>query len=368
MSMSEQDSGPGACGQAPVELTILTCEPGYTATKTFTPEGSVAFNAGWRYFYRGRAAQGLPELHQLLGRLSTHPQSFVIRGVPREGLDLTIPQRRRYRTPEGSAELLEVRPADQRWVCMDVDGFEVEGADQMTPRERAFELLCALPRCFTSAGCVVQWSSSAGMDGWAKIKAHLWFVLDRAVYCKSWKAWLFGEFEAGRSCKVDGALYQPVQPHYTAAPIFRGVADPLKGERLLLVPGPVVRVPEAVVCYERWLEQEAQAERARQAEAAREAARLALIPMWGRARMEERYAQGALRRACAEVGGAGVGSRHDTLRDEAWATMRFVESGDLTEREWREALFAAGVAAMGAARTQEVVAILDGARARRGAA
>lgn len=356
------------CSQAPVELTILTCEAGHTATKTFTPHGVVAFNAGWRFFYRGRRAEGLGGLYKLLGKLSGHPQSFVIRGAPREGLDLSVPQRRRYLVPEGSAELLEVLPTDQRWVCLDVDGFEVEGAAQMTPRERAFELLCALPRCFVSAGCVVQWSSSAGMDGWAKLKAHLWFVLDRAVYCKSWKDWLVGEFEAGRSCKVDGALYNPVQPHYTAAPLFEGVADPLDGERLLLIPGPTLRVPPEVLGYEAWLEREAEIERARQLAERRKAAQLALVPVWGRARMEERYAAGALRRAVEAIGSAGVGSRHDTLRDEAWALWRFVESGDLGLREWRDALHAAGVAALGEGRVQEVVSILDGAVSRRGAA
>jgi hypothetical protein len=356
-----QDTWPFGDGQELCELTILTCLKGHVATKTFTPAGSVAFNAGYRYMYHGRAALGLCGLHRLLTKLSAHPQSFVISGVPREGLDLTVPQRRRYLDVTGDSD---VSPADQRWVCVDVDTLINEGAED--ERERAFELLCALPRPLRSAGCVVQWSSSAGMDGWKLLKAHLWFVLDRPAYCKSWKAWFTGEMEAGRSCKVDLALYQPVQPHYTAAPIFKGVADPLEGARLLLVPGPAVRVPAAVVGYEAWLEQEAEAERKRVAQAAAEAARLALVPMWGRARMTERYAQGALKAACEAVLSTGVGSRHDTLRDEAWATRRFVESGDLTAHEWREALRAAGIAAMGEQRAREIDSILAGAE--RGAA
>lgn len=358
-----QDSWPFGDGQELCELTILTCEAGHTATKTFTPRGVVSFDAGWRFHVRGRAALGLRGLHRLLTKLSAHPQSFVVRGAPREGLDLTQPQRRRYRAAE--CEAPEFVPADQRWVCVDVDTLVNEGASD--ERERAFELLCALPRCFRSAGCVVQWSSSAGMDGWRLLKAHLWFVCDRPAYCKSWKAWWAGEIEAGRSCKVDLALYQPVQPHYTAAPIFDGVADPLKGQRLLLVPGPAVRVPDAVVGYARWCEQERQAEAARQEAARREAARLALVPMWGKARRDEAYAAGALKRACAAVMETGVGSRHDTLRDQAWATRRFVESGDLSAQAWRDALYAAGVAAMGAERGREIESILAGAE-RRGAA
>jgi hypothetical protein len=355
-------------GQELCELTILTCEGKHVATKTFTPAGAVAFNAGWRYFYRGRAALGLCGLYRLLDKLSGHAPSFVISGVPREGLELDRAQRRRYRAEDCGDELPEVMPADQRWVCIDVDALEVEGADQMTPRERAFELLCALPRCFISAGCVVQWSSSAGVGGWSKLKAHLWFILDRPAYCKSWKEWLALEVAAGRSCAVDGALYNPVQPHYTAAPIFRGVADPLAGERLLLVPGPAVRVPAAVLDLAGWQQLEIQREQDRIAVARAEQARLALVPIWGRARAEERYAQGALKRACEGIAGEAEGGRHARLRDEAWALFRFVESGDLTEREWRDALHSAGVAAVGAAREAEVVSILNGCVARRGAA
>ena len=355
-------------GQELVELTILTCEAGHAATKTFTPEGVIAFRAGYRFHVRGRASLGLVGLHALLGKLSVHAPSFVIRGVPREGLDLGQPQRRRYLAAEGGEELMEIIPADQAWICIDVDTLEVDGADQMTPRERAFELLCALPRCFTSAGCVVQWSSSAGRDGWKKIKAHLWFILDRPAYCKSWKEWLASEVEAGRSCAVDGALYNPVQPHYTAAPIFEGVADPLLGERLLFVPGPVVRVPSAVLSLAAWEELELRREQDRLTAARAEAARLSLVPMWARARSEERYAQGALRAACAGVMGESEGNRHARLRDEAWAMYRFVESGDLSASAWRDALHSAGVAAVGSGREQEVVSILNGCVARRGAA
>lgn len=353
-------------GQEPLELTILTCEQGHTATKTFTPDGVQAFSAGWRYTIRGRAAIGIEGLHRLLGKLARHPQSFVIRGVPREGLDLSMTHRRRYRVEEGSDELVEFVPASQRWICVDVDTLVNPGATD--ERERAMELLCALPRCFASAGCVVQWSSSAGMDGWALLKAHLWFALDRPAYCKSWKAWWAGEIAAGRSAPIDLALYNPVQPHYTGSPIFERMSDPLAGQRLLLVPGPPVRVPSAVVDLEGWQEQERQREQDRISAARAEAARRALMPVWGRARGDERYAHGALRRACEAVASTPVGGRHDRLRDEAWALWRFVESNDLSEQEWRDALHSAGVASLGSEREDEVVSILNGCVARRGAA
>lgn len=365
--MSEHDNTRAAVrGQEPLELTILTCEDGHTATKTFTPEGSRAFSAGWRYTVRGRAAVGLDGLHRLLGKLAQHPRSFVIRGVPRDGLGLGEPQRRRYRVEENSGEVVEFVPAAQRWICVDVDTLANPGAADEV--ERAMELLCALPRCFASAGCVVQWSSSAGLDGWEVLKAHLWFALDRPAYCKSWKAWWADEIEAGRSAPIDLALFNPVQPHYTASPVFERMSDPLDGQRLLLVPGPVACVPSAVLDLEGWQEQERQREQDRIAAARAAVARRALMPAWGQARVDERYAQGALRRACDEVMTTAVGGRHACLRDEAWALWRFVESGDLTEHEWRSALHAAGVASLGSSREAEVVAILNGCISRRGAA
>ncbi|MCD8525987.1 MAG: hypothetical protein LRY62_02150 [Alphaproteobacteria bacterium] len=54
------------------------------------------------------------------------------------------------------------------------------------------------------------------------ISAHLWFWCDRPVSDVEWKA-----FFKAHGSKVDLAVYSAVQPHYTAQPIFVGMADPV---------------------------------------------------------------------------------------------------------------------------------------------
>ena len=76
-----------------------------------------------------------------------------------------------------------------------------------------------LPSEFHDVDCFWQFSSSMGMkDG---IRVHLWYWLDTAISEREIKTWLAGY-------PVDLMLYNPVQPHYVAAPVFAdGIKDPV---------------------------------------------------------------------------------------------------------------------------------------------
>jgi hypothetical protein len=85
-----------------------------------------------------------------------------------------------------------------------------------------------LPPPFRVARCVSQLSSQAGIA--PGLRCHLWFWLNRPLARADLVRWLKGV--AG----VDLQVFVPIQPHYTAAPIFDGVDDPCH-ERLAVLPG-----------------------------------------------------------------------------------------------------------------------------------
>jgi hypothetical protein len=89
-----------------------------------------------------------------------------------------------------------------------------------------------------SAGCGI--GSDGLLDG-SRIKFHLFFELSKPLKPRVIKAWIrdhnrtqisLGYVKKGKNGHVqaglDEALYQPVQPHFIAAPIFEGGTDPIR--------------------------------------------------------------------------------------------------------------------------------------------
>jgi hypothetical protein len=169
---------------------------------------------------------------------------------------------------------------------------------------------------------------------------------------RSLKAWL-------KSCGVvDLSLYSPVQPHYVAAPRFVGMDDPCPVRLFQRGFGRVVLPPCVVdgVTHEEELR------------AVREAERRAAATADFAGLVDRGYARAALKSACERIVAAPDGARHTTLRDEAWATVRFVKLYQLDEQEWREALDSAGRLALPQARHDEVDKLLSTALQRTDAA
>lgn len=349
------------CSQAPVELTILRAAPGSRATKLYRPGEVLPYQVGEFVSCHPRAACGLAGLYRLLLRVSADPRSFVVRGRAREGADLDRMNRRYLEDRDRAAP--DMVAADQRWLCVDLDTIDNPGLSD--PDARAAYLIEQLPEPCRAAGHIVQWSASAGVDGWKKLKAHIWFILDRPAYCKSWKAYWTEQMAQGFG-PVDHCLYQPVQPHYTANPIFDGVEDPCAGARIYLYPGPALVVPEEVTDLVTWQAEQDELARERrvlQERAARmAAARLATRSERAVAGLRQGYARMALQRAVEAIASCSEGTRHDTIRDQAVATYSLVLAGVLEAAVWRQALEAAGLARLGGeGREREVIRLLDSA-------
>lgn len=317
---------------------------GKRAHKTYHADGTIEpYDIG--FLVRGEEAcvASLCGLHALLGHMEGQSAACLVRGRPHGG-ELV---RRAYK------DHVERGPAgfdrcDRAWFCVDIDGAPLpDGADWRMPWRWLDGLL---PEPLRGAPAVLQYSGSMGVK--PGVYAHVWYVADRAVDDRSLKAWL-------KSCGVvDLSLYSPVQPHYVAPPRFVGLADPCP-VRLFQRGFGCVTLPSCVVdgvTYEAELRAVREAERA--AAAAADFAGL----------VDRGYARAALKSACERIVAAPDGARHTTLRDEAWATVRFVKLYQLDEQEWREALDAAGRLALPQARHEEVDKLLMTALQRTDAA
>jgi hypothetical protein len=212
-------------------LTILRClEPAKQATKTWTlPAGAqlpvkVDFNAGSRFRAERRHFTSVIELSSLLTSLERDPLAFVIRGEPLPDVDLNRPVRRKKKPDRAGRSWFRDVPEGLHWVLLDFDKFSTPaGIDVVAdPEDAILYLVSLLPACFQSVSFHWQLSSSAGIGRDARLSAHLWFWFNRAVTDTELSVWAERD-----NVPIDAALFRTVQPHYTAAPVFIGMIDPL---------------------------------------------------------------------------------------------------------------------------------------------
>jgi hypothetical protein len=297
----------------PDRLTVLTTF-GPLATKTLghDPEtGKAAVVAGYGDAATFRVgflpARSLQELHAALGRLTRQPRSFVIRGEPLPGTDLSRCRRllHPHREDDGSMTPATFRDAPRRWFASDFDGVPAPAGLDWTrePEGTAAYLLSLLPALFMGCGCIIQATASAGVK--PGIRARVWCLLERPVSDAEAKRWL-------AKATVDLSLYRAVQPHYTAAPVLQGVAD-LMPWRVRLVPGDRDRVPVPALA---------------------EPEKPCPMPAAPREQREgSRYALAAMANECAALAGAATGDRHGSLNRAAFKLARFLRTGELAAEE-----------------------------------
>lgn len=220
-------------------LTILRSAAGKIAGKEWYLDSDAHFavrpyQLDSLFHYDNVEVDGLPSLSRVLKRLESKRDTMVIRGRLRDGIDRTQPVYRRMNNhPEKGRACFE--RAARQWVMLDLDS--IPRPKRLNPRhhpEKVIEFVMAqLPVPFRQVSCYWQFSASQNMrknwpiqdpvpNKW--IKLHIWFYLDRPVSDEELKAF----FRQANGPKVDLALFNAVQPHYTAAPTFgTGVANPL---------------------------------------------------------------------------------------------------------------------------------------------
>lgn len=205
-------------------LSILTHSTNLLA-KTWKKDGTISPYGDAKYFtLTERSVSSLTELSALLAKIEKQPRTCVIRG--KYVGDVMAAERDVEYTPGKVRRALDYFD-DQalHTVLVDVDGFEPLCSDALTEPEAAINefVMTMLPDEFKAAGYHWQLSNSAGHHSkGAELRAHLWFWLATPMTSHALRSW-------GKATRLnaDLSLFNPVQVHYTAAPVFEdGQVDP----------------------------------------------------------------------------------------------------------------------------------------------
>lgn len=193
------------------------------ATKAFSraADGSLVktdYGRAKSFFAASVPLASFDDLAAELARLERDPYALVIRGEPAPGVELSRPVYRRGPDPDedGRTWFVEV---PRRWAMLDFDGIACPVDLKTDPEAGVRHVLDQLPDYVRRASVYWQLSASAGLES-GVIRAHLWYWLGSPADCATLKAWA-----ATLPLRVDLAIFRTVQAHYTAAPVFDGVAD-----------------------------------------------------------------------------------------------------------------------------------------------
>lgn len=348
-------------------LTVLLAEPGKAATKTHKWNGeaweTIGFDAGWLFkSMESRPLRSLEDLEDTLIQLSRIDRAMVIRGDLIDSFAMEIEPGRRV-SSEPVRRLMYERidergnvwdpsfvDCDRTWLAIDIDG--APGAHARAPKDydRCAQWIqrTYLPSWLQDVGAVYQWSASSGVRPWDTLSIHLWFLLDRPVCSASLREWFSAHAEDYEV--IDRTLYNPVQVHYVANPLFDGAPDPIQ-RRIGRTPGPQREAspPPEIVDLATWdiENQKREEERARRrSELAKDANRRGVRSD----KVRIRYAQAARAGKCADILNASKGARHETIVNAGHHLGGLIASGYLDRAETVDMLIDAGAAAYDEAR------------------
>jgi predicted P-loop ATPase len=196
-------------------LTVLKALGDHRACKVWDGDTKYDYAAGWLFEWSVIPVHDIHELIQVLEVLRHEKQYYVIRGALIPGAPPQV--ERRYKPkPDRSTPWIE--SAERQWVMIDVDKTDVP-FNASDPEASVREYLKLLPEGLQNA--TVYWHLSSSQHAKDKLRCHLWYYLDREYTDRELK------LAIRRLPGVDLSLYQAVQPHYTADPIFLQGTDPL---------------------------------------------------------------------------------------------------------------------------------------------
>lgn len=257
-------------------------------------------------------AHDLATLAALLHDLAGRHDSCVLRGAISNRTRARAVRRLLHPDPV-SGDPPTLAEAPRAWLALDLDGLPLPaGADPHDLHLCGDLARAALPVVFHDAACIVAATAGHGFKDGARLR--LWFLLHRALSGAECKLWL-------RDAPVDLSVFGAAQPIYTAAPLFRGMADPLPA-RLVTLDG-AARVPPPSP--------------AALAPPPRRRPR-APDPVLQNGPGAGRYATRALARAYAAVAAAPINARHRTAVTEGWGLARLVARGLLSGEDVARAL------------------------------
>lgn len=195
--------------------------------KTWARDGSVQPYDDAKYFTLSEhEIGGIKQLSELLTDLEKDPHACVIRGrfVGETRMSAIDPIMRPGKVRRIN-DLFTDDPLHS--ILVEIDNYEPLCADPVEDPVWCIDeyISCCLPSEFGGRSYHWQLSNTAGhAKNEGKLKAHVWFWLDRPASSAQLRAWAN---QGG--LELDVSVFQQVQVHYTSAPIFEtGVANPVR--------------------------------------------------------------------------------------------------------------------------------------------
>ncbi|MBM1174371.1 hypothetical protein [Microvirga arabica] len=166
-----------------------------------------------------------------LAPLVRRQDAVLLRGSIKPGLDASREYRRQFRGEDAA-----VQDCDRSWLAVDVD--DLPAPDRILRGSLATQaefVRRQLPSEFHEAACVFTPTAKTGLS--QGIRSRLWFMLSRPASNTSLRAWTKDVNRNLGTKLVDGALFNPVQPHYVGRPRFIGMRDPCSDQVIGMLAG-----------------------------------------------------------------------------------------------------------------------------------
>jgi hypothetical protein len=215
-------------------LTILRTEGGL-ATKQIRPEPKTGklivtgYGRAKHFSVREQPVDDLISLSVVLADLARASLCFAIRGAALPGINRARCRRLRYPDPH-TGDAARFTDAPRHWFAVDLDKLAcpVTVDPLAEPADAVEYLIGLLPPELYDASCWWQWTSSQSLPGHAEtLSARLWFWSVDPISDAELTRWSRSANQRAGFRLIDPCLYRAIQPHYTAAPIFAGMRDPL---------------------------------------------------------------------------------------------------------------------------------------------
>jgi len=215
-------------------LTVLQSADGILLTKKHTTTGTESYGSAKWFEFSERQVHSLDDVEELLGELSKQPNKALL--IDKFAGEYIAIRAKHKDEPVYHQELQRVRrvreafqDAKQNLICLDIDSWELGSFDPVRDVENAVNewITLYLPRSFWGVDYVWQLSSSAGMPGKKGLRVHVWFWLETPVAKESIKSWADALLHDNKASLLDSSMFGRVRVHYTASPVFDGIADPV---------------------------------------------------------------------------------------------------------------------------------------------
>jgi hypothetical protein len=214
-------------------VALRTLNPKIKAAKTLTftngKRGVKSYGDAKRFIAKTYQPTDIKTLASILQAIEYDPQTFIVRGGLKEGVDISKPIRRLKNSRDGTPPTLE--EVALPYGMIDVDYLQLQELGINTPLEKTNpqEIVDKLINEFIpelkDVTYYYQLSNTAGWRDNTTIKIHIFFWFSYPVYNNTIKKFVnFVNERAGKNDKgnqlLDPSLYNAAQPHYTAKPIL----------------------------------------------------------------------------------------------------------------------------------------------------